>query len=59
MQVAFAAYCTQDHGPIPIPVSLSTMLSYDYYLFIRLLKSLLIGFIVNLETENLCNLRKW
>jgi len=27
MQIAFAAYCTQDHGPIPIPVSLSTMLS--------------------------------
>lgn len=28
MQIAFAAYCTQDHGAIPIPVSLSTMLSY-------------------------------
>jgi len=27
MQIAFAAYCTQDHGAIPIPVSLSTMLS--------------------------------
>jgi len=27
LQIAFSAYCTQDHGPIPIPVSLSTMLS--------------------------------
>lgn len=39
MQVAFAAYCTQDHGPIPIPVSLSTMLSYVYRHLFSLLRS--------------------